>query len=177
MKSNCRDYRDRLGDAAEGRADATLNAHLAECTMCTARVERMRAMIEASRFRLESAPSALIDSVKGLMTPKAHRVWATLVSTSRLAGARAEGDDFQAVYAHEGVTLRILATRTDDGWELMGRLPGDAWTVHANGEVEQEEGGFRVRTDNLETLELRVSHGESEIEIPNLLAEAPDDRS
>ncbi|AIE84744.1 anti-sigma factor family protein [Fimbriimonas ginsengisoli] len=150
MKESCRNYRSLLMDAAEGRPTPEVTRHLEECKSCSAAVERYREIVAAAKVAWTPAPADLIALVKNLI-PETRRVWtAARLGSSLAAGARGLGDEFQMSVGGGDLSIRIMATRSEAGWQLMGRLPEGEWSIDAEVPAVVDANGFRFTVGALE---------------------------
>jgi hypothetical protein len=150
MKSTCDNYREALVDLAEGRTSKEVEAHVAKCSSCAIRLEELRAILAASRIKVESAPADLIAAVKSLIGQPVRR--ATLrMTTLGLAGARSASQSFQAIYEIEGKSLRLMYEQTPQGWEVLGQFDGGASEIRrqATGFRTDESGRFQFTSGDL----------------------------
>lgn len=174
MDRDCREFRDRLVELAEGQAAPEVAAHVAGCGACAELVERYRSILDAGQFPWQDAPSALIQRAKAIMPQRAPR--ARLLGTSLVAGARAATEDFQVVVGDDHRSVRMMVNRTQDGWELMGRLPEDGWTVETDLRSEIEGEGFRIFAPSLDRSAFRLTSPEASLDVPPLAELLENDR-
>jgi hypothetical protein len=111
-----------------------------------------------------------VATVKGLMTPQPRTVFARLLRTSALAGARAIPDDVQVVLDVEEASMRVMYARMDAQWEVMGKLPSSAWTVELNARPlsTDEDGRFSFAVPAVEATRFAVLHNDLRVEVPPL---------
>jgi hypothetical protein len=171
--NECRIYRERLADAAEGRGDAEVILHIEGCAKCSELVRRYRQIFEAARHPWESAPAEQIAMAKSLIPSQRRLVIARRLGTSQLAGARGERDEFQILVGTESLSLRLMASREDGGWHLMGRFPqgeyspGD-WTIESVHRNWTEEEGFHIVVPSLTDCEFSLVGPDLTLQVPSL---------
>jgi hypothetical protein len=175
MKDSCRNYRDHLVDAAEGRVSPEVAQHLEACASCAELVRRYREIVAATRIAWTPASRELVELVKGLM-PETRKVWsARRLGSSLMAGARGPGDEFQMLVGTDELSVRVLASRTDAGWQLMGRFPEGEWNVVASVPVTVDANGFRFVVSNLEESAFSLVGHDTVLEVPALSRFLSDD--
>ena len=140
MKRECEDIRDELVLLAEGQENPRVGAHLETCEDCRCRLEQLRYMLSALKVQSFEAPPDLVLEAKSLIPNRSFRL--SLIRTSlQTATARAPSQDFQAVYGGEGLEVRVMYSKVDAGWEVMGKAPSGDWQAENEAsliEVDQQ---------------------------------------
>ena len=141
MKRECQDIWESVVALAEGQANDRATAHLEGCEDCRRRFEQLQSMFAGLGLASFEVPPTLVQAAKSLMFGQAKRLG--LIRTSfQLSAARAPSQDFQAVYGGEGIEVRVMYSKVDQGWEVMGRTPAGEWRVEAEGSpVDSDEHG------------------------------------
>lgn len=155
-------------DAAEGRSSPELAVHLESCTSCAELVRRYREIVVAAQIAWTSAPAELIQRAKNLM-PETRRVWiAQRLGASLAAGARGPADEFQVLVGTDELSIRLMATRIEKGWQLMGRLPEGEWEVDASFPIQVDAKGFRFVVPSLEQSAFNLIGKDAVLQVPAL---------
>ena len=149
MKDACSMFRDRLADLADGRADDEVIQHVASCSRCNTIARELQSIVDAASFTWEEAPQAAISRAKALI-PETKRVfWAARLRLGGLAPARGPIDEFQIVVGVEDWSIRLLATPHENGWSIMGQLPGESWLFDGHVPVTMSGNRFQFHASDL----------------------------
>lgn len=170
MKRECQDIWESVVALAEGHANDGATAHLKGCGDCRRRFEQLQAMLAGIGLKSFEVPATLVEAAKSLIADKAKRLG--LIRTSfQLSAARAPSQDFQAVYGGEGIEVRVMYSKVDQGWEVMGRTPAGQWLVETvDSPVDSDEHGrfhFVVGSLDDSAFSLIGEHGTCEIPSAN----------
>lgn len=142
MKDRCIDYWVGIVDLAEGREAPAALHHVERCEDCSHKLAELRTLMDVGRARYFDAPAHLIESVKQLMPQPERRFLRLLRTTTAWSGARAVAEDFQIVAGDESDQVRLMYSRGDKGWEVMGKAPSAHWSLEGPPhEVEIDEDG------------------------------------
>lgn len=169
MKDRCANHWEGIVNLAEGRESETARLHVQNCRECAAKLEQLRAMMSAAEVRYFNAPASAIASVKGLMQPAERRVFGLLRSTTAWSGARTAAQDFQIVAGEGGTQVRLMFSKVDEGWEVMGRTPAGEWNVEANGDILEtsDDGRFSFIAPRLDSTGILMTGRETELVVPS----------
>ncbi len=128
MKRDCTPFWQGIVELAEGRDNPGAKAHVESCGECQALLQQVKRMLEAAAIPTLKAPVDLVTAAKAFMPgPQPLRV---LRTSLQLAGARWMNQDFQVVYEAREFELRVSYTKTEGGWEVVGKVPSDEWSVN-----------------------------------------------
>ena len=168
MKRECQDVWESVVALAEGQANDRATTHLKGCEDCRLRFEQLQSMFAGMRLASFEVPPTLVQSAKSLIAGQTTRL--RLVRTSfQLSAARAPSQDFQAVYGGQGIEVRVMYSKVDQGWEVMGRMPAGEWRVETESSPvdSDEHGRFHFLVGSLDKSAFSLI-GENEVcEIPN----------
>jgi hypothetical protein len=168
MKRECRRLWEAIVDLAAGQSNIQAREHIDSCPNCRADFERLQAMFQAMQFESPDVPQNLVANAKAIMPAKSIRM-SLAKSSLQLTTARSANQDFQAIYAGEGIEVRVMYSKVDRGWEILGRMPDQVWGVEAEEipiEVD-EEGRFHFFADSLEQSRFTLYGSGAKYEIPN----------
>ncbi len=170
MNSPCPRYIERLVALAEGHSDSAAEAHVAACEGCSEALIQYRSILTAARRESFTVPTAVLAATKAIMPSVKRTVLARLVGSSALAGARALPGDLQVALEADGHPVRVMYTRREAGWEVLGTLPGPDWraerekgAVHMN-----QDGRFSFSATKVEATGFRLAHEDLAVEVPPL---------
>lgn len=161
-------YRERLVAMAETGLDADLARHVESCSTCAALLARYQRMHKAAKQEWVSAPSSLIGAAKAMLPSTRRAFIAGRLGTSLLAGARGVPEEFQLVAGTEELPVRLLASREDNGWHVMGRFPAGNWAIESSHPAWIEEGGFRLLVPSLRESEFTLVGADETLEFPSI---------
>jgi hypothetical protein len=169
MRDRCADYWEGIVDIAEGRQSEPARLHLQSCGDCSEKLEQLHVMMAAGDLRYFDAPTNLIASVKGLMPQPERRVFSLLRSTTAWTGARTAAHDFQLVAGDGDTQVRLMFSKVDDGWEVMGRIPAGSWSVEADGQTVDlsDEGRFSFLAPGLDATGFTLIGSDTELVVPS----------
>jgi hypothetical protein len=176
MRNACSKYRFRLIEAAEGNADNEMLAHVAECANCSAEVNRIITVLAAAKGIWESAPSEIVQRAQSLMPETRRHLIGRRLGLGSFAGARGGQEEFQVLVGDEDVTIRLMASPRQDGWAVMGRVPGDDWIVEAQSPVKLDDTVFEFEVKTLDGSAFDLVGPDSILHIPALSELIDNDR-
>lgn len=165
---DCKRHEEGLATLAEGGEAPEAARHVAECPACGTRLEGLRRMVAAARVPAFAAPADLVARAQALMRPAApRRLIARLLGNGLAAsGARRGGaEDFALHVGTDDVSVRLQYAPTKGGWEILGRAPGEGWSVA--GTPCGPSGRFRLLVPSLEESAFVLRSTEVEIEVPS----------
>ncbi len=162
---------DGLVALASGKENEEAKLHLDGCPSCQARLAELTRAIQAMKRPEFDAPRDQIMMAVSLMPERQRqRFLATLLGSSlATAGARAAlAESFQMTFQHDDVNLRLMYSKVDLGWEVMGRVP-DQWVADSDeGEIQADgEGHFTLVVSELDQTGFLLRRGDVEIQIPS----------
>lgn len=168
MNLECRENWEGVVSLAEGQANDRASAHLEECESCRLRFHQLRSMMSGMETPEFEVPSSLVQAAKDLFVGKRRKLG--LIRTSlQLSSARAPKQDLQAVFGGEGIEIRVMYSKVEQGWEILGQAPSDHWRVEwEGGTVESDERGrFHFRVETLESSEFSLVGEMEAYEVPS----------
>lgn len=168
MKRTCNDIWERIVELAEGQPQPEASAHLTTCTECRAKFGELGTMLQGMAVPHFKAPESLLQEAKSLMPVAARRMG--LIRTSlQLSGARSENQDFQAVYGADDLELRVMYSKVERGWDVIGQIPNPLWSVaRGNKEIPVDsEGRFHFLTKTLDDSSFSLDGGQLRLEVPS----------
>jgi hypothetical protein len=170
MKSPCSRYIERLVSLAEGHPDPAAEVHVAACEACADALAQYQGILVSARREAFPVPAAVLAAAKAIMPSSRRTVLARLVRSSALAGARALPGDLQVALEADGRPVRVMYTRRDAGWEVLGTLPGPDWRAEREaGAVHMgQDGRFSFSAPRVEATGFRLASEELAVEIPPL---------
>lgn len=127
MFSPCPRFAERLVSLAEGAADPALEAHAATCTGCSGALEHYREIFAVAQRQAYAVPVSVVEAAKAIMPTTRRVVLARLIRSSMLAGARAVPADLHVALDADGSPMRVMYTRRESGYDVLGTLPGPDW--------------------------------------------------
>lgn len=168
MKPECQSLSDRLFEIALGRSDEEALSHVATCVDCSRELALYREIVAAARTMMASAPAEAISAAKGLVTSRSRTV-----AIRRLGlGQQVRGSALkQASFEAGEVAIRVLASQSEHGWILTGRVEasGEAKILYGADEIPLDrEGRFQIRVASLSESGFEVKVGGDWIEVPAL---------
>ncbi len=166
---DCGRFEDGIATLAEGEGSPEAAAHVAGCPACAARLDGLRKVVQAARLPRFEAPADLVARAQGLMQPR-PRLVARLLGNGLLGAARAaRTDDFALLVGTDDVAVRLNYAKTSGGWELLGRAPGEGWTVVRGNEETPcgPSGRFRLVVRSLDEAMFVLRAPGIEIEVPS----------
>lgn len=174
MKGKCKEFMEMIVEAAEGRRSEESISHLQSCGDCRTLLGDMKAIFNAGKVEMFSAPESIKASARAIMQPKTIR---PLVLRFALlgAGARSAENGFQYIFDAEGEEVRVVYQPKNDGWEIVGRAPvTDATLYHGSAETEvSEDGYFTFFSSELADSAFEIVKGSIKYSFPAV--EAPND--
>jgi len=180
MKDRCANYWDGIVNLAEGKVNESAQRHVETCAECSTKLEQLKTMMSVGDLRYYDAPPGLITRVKDMLPAPARRSANLLRSSIAWSGARAVAEDFQVVVGEGSTQIRMMYSRSGEGWEVMGRAPASYWSVRVN-ETDlpiEEDGRFSFHAAKLSETGLTLAGPEGELFIPSaeeLLSSGPHD--
>lgn len=169
MNGRCKDHEEGLATLAEGGVAPEAAAHVAVCPACAAREAELRRIVMSARLRQESADAALIARAQGLMAGRPRLVARLLGSGLAAAGARSTGAEAFALHVGAGgVSIRLAYAPAAGGWEILGRAPGEGWSVQ-RGDDETPcvpAGRFRLVVPSLDDAAFVLRSPQLDVAIP-----------
>jgi hypothetical protein len=178
MNRACRAIWESLIELAEGKSSPVAEAHVAHCANCSESLAELRQLFSAGRTEWHAAPMEVVDRAYSIM-PQRERRRAVFVSQSfGTAFARSGEGDFQMTFSVDGSPMRLLVSREQTGWSLVGQVPTDGWSVGpGHSDVRQDmEGRFRIHVRRLEDSAFVLRGPFHDVEIP-AITEFLDDRN
>lgn len=173
MKQEHRDQLEQLWSYAEGKEDTAIAALVARDPEAAAIVAEMKRLIATLDIGVFQAPDRAIRQVKALFQPDVvlgRPLSRARLVLSTLQGAMARSavtEEFQIQFEAEGVDIRLMYTPDASGWEVMGRVEGQAEEVRRRGEaMPMTDGRFEFRAASLEETDFSVLTDQSVIEVP-----------
>lgn len=173
MKREHQDQLERLWSYAEGKEDSSIAALIARDPEAATIVAEMRRLITSLGVGVYRAPDQAIEQVKALFQPDVvlgRPLSRARLVLSTLQGAMARSavtEEFQMQFEADGVDIRLMYAPDPDGWEVLGRVEGEALEVRRHGEAMPMPGGrFEFRAESLHETDFSVLTERSVIEVP-----------
>lgn len=168
MKRNCSEYWERIVQLAEGTDDADARAHLESCEECRTKFGQLQEILAVRGARFFDAPSRLVADVKAAIPRRERRVATLLQSTLAWSGARAITEDFQVVVGQAENRTRLMYSRSEDRWEVLGRMPSSNWVALRDGQrLSSGDGTFSFQAATLSDTDVTLIGPEGEVYVPS----------
>ena len=155
-------------ELAEGKTQPEASAHLTTCPDCQAKFEELGRMLKGTAVPYFKAPASLLEAAKALMPVIQKRM--SLIRTSlQLSGARSENQDFQAVYGVDELEVRVMYSKVERGWDVIGQIPKAQWVVErGTKEIPVDtEGRFHFLTKTLDDSNFSLEGDQLRLEVPS----------
>jgi hypothetical protein len=166
MRKQCSAIWESVVELAEGRENREALSHVAGCAECATKLDQLKAAFALGDHRFYNAPASLVESAKALMLPQ-KRVFGLLRTTLAGAGTRAISEDFQMVVGSDDLQVRLMYTREGQQWRVMGRLPGEGWSVDRPGVTDEGDGRFSFDAADLASTGFELIGEEGAVVVPS----------
>ena len=168
MNFPCPRFAERLVSLAEGIADPAVEAHVVVCVGCAEALTHYRTILTVAQRQAVTVPISVVEAAKAIMPSQRRVVLARLVRSSMVAGARAVPADLHVSLDADGTPMRVMYTRRESGWDVLGTLPGPDWHAERDlGGIDRaSEGRFAFLAARLEATGFRVANREVSVVIP-----------
>lgn len=170
MNAPCSRFSERLVAIAEGRVDGDAERHVASCANCASTLSEYRKIVSIARESAFSVPASMVVAAKALFTGLPVRPQVRLVSSSVRAGARALPADLQVAIEAAGNPVRLMYTRKESGWEVLGTLPGPDWRAEKEKGLVKigPDGRFSFAVPKVSATGFRLASSEQTVDVPSL---------
>ena len=166
MKDACNQFRDSLADMADGTADAATVAHVNSCQSCLSIVNDLKLIVARAHQEWFIAPSEWISAAKALM-PETRKIFTChRLQLRGIAPARGPVDEFQIVVGTDELSLRLMATPTDTGWNIMGQFPSSDWEMEGQPNVTISGPRFQFSAKDLSETAFELVSMDTILQVP-----------
>jgi hypothetical protein len=170
MNSPCPRLLERLIAHAEGSLDPIVELHVASCRECAEALKQFQQVFRtSSRYRF-TPPVEVVERAKAIFPAARRTVVARVLRTSALSSARAVPTDLQVSLDADGFPMRVMYSRREAGWDVLGSLPGPDWNAEReHGSVERtSESRFSFLAAHLDSTGFRVGNRDVSVIVPPL---------
>ena len=169
MKERCSDFSEGIVSLAEGRDDASASLHIETCAACARKLEQLRRIVSVRETPFFAAPEEVIRQAKALLPPSQVGRARALRSTLAWSGSRAAPQDFQVVVSAGSQEMRVMYTRSEQGWTVLARTPASDWSgIREGRRLESDSAGrFSFHCGDLSESGFELTGPEGEFEVPS----------
>lgn len=162
MNFPCPRFAERLISLAEGASDPAVEAHMATCPGCSEAFQQFRSIVQVAQRQAFAVPVSVVEAAKSIAPATRRTVMARLIRSNAVAGARAIPADLHVALDADGHPMRVMYTRRETGWDVMGTLPGPDWCAEREHKpIDCNEDRFTFLASRLEATGFRVSNRNS----------------